>query len=231
MAIEDEFCTLSELADGMAAATVAKYARPPGEVLTCQSGDGEIDTMDASENIRIVSRQNALLEIFRLIAHGDIVPLNMSLMPAAQPVPYEHFDRRMIRREQAAQILQRLFGTAPEAQPQAAAPRPNGPDYAMLATRDQLIEAFGRFTGMDASWFKNLKYTPALLAARKVTGRGGRGHIAEPWFCPFEVMQWLADPKRRKGRKLGTDKAWELLERHFPRVHGTHAIADPRDPD
>lgn len=104
-------------------------------------------------------------------------------------------------------------------------------DFSILATREQLIEAFGRFTGMDASWFKNITDTPALLAARKVTGQGGRGHIAEPWFCPFEVMQWLADSKRRKGRKLSTEKAWERLEKNFPKVHSVHSVADPRAGD
>ncbi|WP_103018406.1 hypothetical protein [Alicycliphilus denitrificans] len=124
MSIEDGFCTLAELADGMAAAVVMKYARPPGEVFTWQDSDGELDSMDTSENIRIVSRQNAVLEIFRLIDQGEITPLNMSFMQAAQPVPYEYFDRRIIRREQAAQILQRMFGTTPAPQPQAAAPAP-----------------------------------------------------------------------------------------------------------
>lgn len=104
-------------------------------------------------------------------------------------------------------------------------------DFSMLATRDQLIEAFGRFTGMDAAWFKNLKDTPALLTARKVAGQGGRGHIAEPWFCPFEVMQWLADSKRRKGRKLSAAKAWELLEINFPKVYNARSVADPRTGD
>ena len=128
---------------------------------------------------------------------------------------------------------------AQQAAPQAAVSAPvtdsasNAPacDLSILATREQLIEAFGRFTGMDASWFKNIKDTPALLAARKVTGQGGRGHIAEPWFCPFEVMQWLADSKRRKGRKLSTEKAWELLEKNFPKVHSAHSVADPRASD
>lgn len=104
-------------------------------------------------------------------------------------------------------------------------------DFSILATRYQLIEAFGRFTGMDGSWFKNIKDTPALLAARKVTGQGGRGHIKEPRFCPFEVMQWLADSKRRKGRKLGTEKAWEILEKNFHKVYIVHEIADPRTGD
>lgn len=101
-------------------------------------------------------------------------------------------------------------------------------DFAMLATRDQLIAAFGSFTGMDLMWFNNLKDIPALLRARKVVGQGGRGHIAEPWFCPFEVMQWLTDSKRRKGRKLSDDKAWDLLERHFPMVYNAQSVADPR---
>lgn len=104
-------------------------------------------------------------------------------------------------------------------------------DLSTLATREQLIEAFGRFTGMDASWFKNITDTPALLAARKVAGQGGRGHITEPLFCPFTVMQWLADSKRRKGRKLSAEKAWELLEKNFPKVYDTRSVADPRAGD
>lgn len=140
MSIEDGFCTLAELADGMAAAVVTKYARPPGEVFTWQDSDGELDSMDTSENIRIVSRQNAVLEILRLIDQGEISPLNMSLMPAAQPVPYEYFDRRIIRREQAAQILQRMFGTTPAPQPQAAAPEPAAGGTAKKWTPEALRE-------------------------------------------------------------------------------------------
>ena len=105
------------------------------------------------------------------------------------------------------------------------------PDYSMLATRAQLIQAFGAFTGMDLTWFRNLKDTPALLNARKVTGQGGRGHLAEPLFCPLEVMQWLVSGKRKKGRPLSLEKAWELLERHFPKVHSANSAADPRAGD
>ena len=103
-----------------------------------------------------------------------------------------------------------------------------GVEFTLLATREQLIAAFGPHTGMDASWFRNLKDTPKLWDARKVTGQGGRGHIAEPWFCPLEVMQWLGGGKCRKGRKLSTHKAWELLEAHFPKVYNAHSVADPR---
>jgi hypothetical protein len=104
-------------------------------------------------------------------------------------------------------------------------------DFTLLATRQQLIDAFGRFTGMDGSWFKNLKDTPSLLAARKYKGQGGRGHIDEPRFCPFEVMRWLSDERRKKGRRLGEPKAWELLEKHFPKVYGRFSIGDPRSTD
>ena len=118
---------------------------------------------------------------------------------------------------------------APEDEPQAAAPERT--DFAMLATREQLIAAFGTFTGMNADWFRNLKDTPALLAARRITGQGGRGHLAEPYFCPFAVMQWLVDGKRKKGRPLSERKGWELLERHFPMVYASRSIGDPREAD
>lgn len=111
--------------------------------------------------------------------------------------------------------------------PRAAAPERT--DFAMLATREQLIAAFGPFTGMNADWFDNIKDKPALLAARRITGQGGRGHLAEPFFCPFDVMQWLVSPKRKKGRPLSERKGWELLEKHFPRVYASRSIGDPRD--
>jgi hypothetical protein len=102
------------------------------------------------------------------------------------------------------------------------------PDVSLLATRKQLIDAFGSFTGIDDSWFTNLKDSPALQGARKVTGQGGRGHIAEPLFCPFVVLQWLINPNRRKGRKLSEHKGWEMFERHFPRAYAAYSVGDPR---
>lgn len=110
----------------------------------------------------------------------------------------------------------------------------NSPDFSKLATREQLIAAFGNFTGMNMDWFNNLKDTPALLKAREIPGQGGRGHIAEPLFCPYAVMLWLIDPKRRKGRErqpLGAEKAWQLLEDHFPMVYAAYSVGDPRQPD
>ena len=115
--------------------------------------------------------------------------------------------------------------------PQAAAPKRAGAvsevDYSVLASRDQLIAAFGAFTGMDIDWFKNLDDTPALKSARKVTGRGQRGSTVEPLFCPFEVMQWLVNPKRKKGRPLGEDTGWRLLKSHFPKAYAPRESADP----
>lgn len=102
------------------------------------------------------------------------------------------------------------------------------PDIAGLATPSELIEAFGRYTGMSIEWFDNLKDAPRLKEARKIAGQGGRGHIREPLFCPFLVMQWLADPKRKRGSKLSENKAWELLERYFPQSYNAHSVHDPR---
>lgn len=105
-----------------------------------------------------------------------------------------------------------------------------GFDIRLHATREQLIEAFGSFTGINKGWFANLKDTPALLKARKSPGQGGRGNIMPPYFCPFEVMQWLTDPKRKKGnRRMSEEKGWEMLEKYFPRVYAKYAAADPRE--
>ena len=114
---------------------------------------------------------------------------------------------------------------APEAD--AAWPKKHYPE---LATRNQLISAFGAFTGIDKAWFKNLKDTPALLKARKVEGVGARGSTREPLFSPMEVMLWLMDPKRKKGRPFHSDgKPWELLEKNFPLAYKKHSSADPRE--
>jgi len=101
-------------------------------------------------------------------------------------------------------------------------------DFDMLATRRQLIDAFGTFTGMDITWFKNLKDMPALKDARSIQGQGGRGHIAEPLFCPFAVMRWLVSPRRKKGRPISDATAWRMLETHFPKVYAANSIGDPR---
>jgi hypothetical protein len=113
--------------------------------------------------------------------------------------------------------------------PEAVAPAPAGAtstDLSMLATRDRLIAAFGAFTGMDSSWFDNLSDAPALMAARKVRGTAGR-RPTEPWFCPYEVMRWLADPRRKKGRPMQEATGWRMLKQHFPAVYSAHELEAP----
>jgi hypothetical protein len=99
----------------------------------------------------------------------------------------------------------------------------------MLASRQQLIKAFGNFTGMDINWFTNLNDSPRLKAARKYVGQGGRQR-QEPLFCPYEVMQWLLTPKRKKGRPLSEDAAWRMLKINFPAVYASRSVGDP-NPD
>lgn len=93
------------------------------------------------------------------------------------------------------------------------------------ATKDELISAFGAFTGMEDSWFENVKDKPKLKAARRVPGT----RSTQPMYCPFEVMKWLVDKKRKAGRPLREGKGWEILEKNFPRSYNRHSIGDPRD--
>jgi hypothetical protein len=88
----------------------------------------------------------------------------------------------------------------------------------LLATPTDLIDAFGKFTGMDKAWFNNVKDTPGLKAALHTAGQGGRNG-REPLYYVMPVMQWLADPKRRKGRPMGEAAGWRVLGHKFPKVH------------
>ena len=128
-----------------------------------------------------------------------------------------------------------LLKDTTSSEPHASAPQvalvSNVQNKSMLATRTELIAAFGAFTGMDGSWFKKLKDTPSLLAARKVTGQGGRGHIQEPFFCPFEVLEWLISSKRKKGKNINVGTGWRMLEKNFPMVYKAHYLDDPREVD
>ena len=110
-----------------------------------------------------------------------------------------------------------------------ATPALNEVDFDMVATRQKLIDAFGRPTGMNLTWFDNLNDSPKLKAARKCAGQGGRTP-AEPLFCPFEVMLWLAEPKRKKGNPLKNADAWRMLKKNFVKVYNLHSIGDP-NPD
>jgi len=94
------------------------------------------------------------------------------------------------------------------------------------ATPEQLIAAFGSFTGMDASWFKKLADSPALLRARRREGQGGR-KLAAPLFDPYEVMRWLIDEKRRKGNSLAALTGWRRLKACFPASYRRVEALDP----
>lgn len=96
-------------------------------------------------------------------------------------------------------------------------------DYARLATPQQLIDAFGRFTGMDASWFESLSGTPKLLGARRQPGKSGRNHLP-PLFCPYAVMTWLIDPKRKKGRPIEPKTGWRRLKEKFPKAFEAYGV-------
>ena len=99
-------------------------------------------------------------------------------------------------------------------------------DYSMLAQPAKLIAAFGPFTDMKQEWFVKLNDIPGLKAARQDPGRGGR-NIQLPWFCPFEVLKWLLNPRRKKGRKLQVETGWRVLKNHFPKVHTAHVLDAP----
>ncbi len=105
-----------------------------------------------------------------------------------------------------------------------AAPKP-APDYAMLATPEKLIEAFGSMSGMKLSWFRSMKDRPALDDAVVIKGARGRNG-APPLLDVFSVMQYLIDPKRR-GKKLREETGWRLLKAHFPKVYAAHESYDP----
>ena len=112
---------------------------------------------------------------------------------------------------------------------QTTTPAPAGGDeidFTMVATRGELINAFGVMTKMDLTWFDNLTDTPRLMAARKFKGQGRRNG-AEPLFCPFEVLQWLIDPKRKKGGPITDTTAWRRFKSHFPKVYNRYSIGDP----
>ena len=109
-----------------------------------------------------------------------------------------------------------------------APPSEAGPDYSILVTRQDLIDAYRAFTGMDMAWFKNVTHSPKLNKARKVLGVGLKGRSVEPLFCPYLVMIWLIDKKRKKGRPITSDKAWEILENRFPKVYNIYSVGDTR---
>ena len=100
-------------------------------------------------------------------------------------------------------------------------------DYSLLAEPKRLIEAFGRNTGMNLKWFRDVKESPGLEKARKVPGKPGRGGFPA-MYCPYEVLLWLIDPKRKRGQHLHPNTYWRLLQQNFPKVYDMHAREDTR---
>ena len=123
-----------------------------------------------------------------------------------------------------------LRGDEPDNDSKPVGKPANDVDLSLLATRGQLVDVFGPLTKLSLDWFKKVGDYPDLEAARKIKGTSGRGHSTEPWFCPYEVMRWLATPVRKGARrvKLPEHRGWSLLERNFPRVYSQHADLDPR---
>jgi hypothetical protein len=101
-------------------------------------------------------------------------------------------------------------------------------DYSLLATREQLLDAFGKW-GLKPAWFNDLHGHQWLLDARRIKGQGQRGHGIDPMFCPFAVMSGLIESVRKKTR-LKPDTAWRVLAHKFPKVYAKHEGCDPRDP-
>ena len=101
-------------------------------------------------------------------------------------------------------------------------------DFSLLATRDQLISAFGPLTGMTEEWFKNLTNSADQLhGARKIKGKPGRGGT-EPWFCPYEVMLWLTSKNFKKSQsRITQQRGYALLKANFKAVYALHEHQDP----
>ncbi len=100
-------------------------------------------------------------------------------------------------------------------------------DSSLLATRSDLLDAFGQW-GLRAVWFDDLNSRKWLLAARRVKGQGQRGHVTEPLFCPYLVMRGLITGVQKKSR-LAPAPAWRTLAHKFPKVYAEFESHDPRD--
>jgi len=100
-------------------------------------------------------------------------------------------------------------------------------DYSLMATPEQLLDAFEKWGCMKAAWFDDLNSRRWLLKARRKKGQGQRGHVMKPLFCPFAVMNGLIE-KGRKNKRLQPDPAWRTLEHKFPKVYAVFEAHDPR---
>jgi hypothetical protein len=110
--------------------------------------------------------------------------------------------------------------------PHTPAPAEPATQWHLLATTTKLIDAFGAMTGMNKTWFSNVKYRPQLLAARHIAGQGGRNG-REPFFYVFSVMRYLIDPKRRGGKTMQVATGWRILKNKFPKVYDEYQDQNP----
>ena len=147
------------------------------------------------------------------------------LMPAVTPTDASIQDQKVadLKSKLANLVMQlREMDPANERNLPAAKAEPN---WALLTTRDALVQAFAGF-GLKREWFADLSSRRWLRDARKVKGQGQRGHLVEPMFCPFEVMNGMVVHSRTS--KLRATTGWRLLELHFPKVYLANQVADPR---
>ena len=104
----------------------------------------------------------------------------------------------------------------------------SGIDVTLLATSIELVKAFGAYSGMSEDWFVRLDDKPSLKSARKFKGLAKKGRSIHPLFCPFEVCNWISDPRRKIGQKVSKETAWRKFQEHFPLCYEKFKAYDPR---
>jgi hypothetical protein len=106
-------------------------------------------------------------------------------------------------------------------QPQTGNAATSGTTTLHLATKEELVEAFG----CPKQMFENVHKIAWLKEARKVAGRGGKNSVA-PKFDPLLFAESL--PGSAYGSHLTTRSAWAKLERHFGDRYAEVSSLDPR---
>lgn len=166
------------------------------------------------------------LSAVEVVRHGIYSADNGGWLPGG-PINYMQtiIERAEFERWFDATGLQTSL-TAPAQTPTTPAPVVET-DYSLLATPAELLDAFEKW-GLVAAWFDDLNSHKWLLDARRKKGQGQRGHVIEPLFCPFDVMNGLIG-KVRKTSRLNPDTAWRTLEHKFPEVYAAFQEHDPRE--
>jgi hypothetical protein len=113
-------------------------------------------------------------------------------------------------------------GESNSIQPQAGAATNGTATTQHLATKEELVEAFG----CPMQMFENVHKITWLKEARKVAGRGGKNSVA-PKFDPLLFAESL--PGSAYGSHLTTKSAWAKLERHFGDRYAEVSALDPRE--